>query len=193
MAKNKHKSAYRPRKKTIRHPILILLICLIMAFGLLWGLKLVIDYITSPPPTEEPATIEIIPTIRPTDTTSTDGEPAASDDPAKTPLQNEGANPSQSSGLTGSITYAAVSGDKLVIRVLIDQLVGEQGTCSLTLSRSGRKDIAKAVNTMDNPSSSTCQGFDIPLTELAKGTWNIKINISAGGKLGQLEGQVSYD
>lgn len=193
MAKNKNKSAYRPRKKTIRHPILLLVIILVILLGLLWGAKLFIDYVINPPTSTEGSTIEIVPTIRPTDTENnptTDSDQSNNSGENKTPIQNEGANPNHTSGLSGSITYAAISEDKLIIRVNIDQLVGENGTCSLTLSKRGSKDITKAVNTMDNPSSSTCQGFDIPLKEISKGTWTVKISLSAGGKIGKIEGQV---
>ena len=193
MVKNRNRSAYRPHRKRVKHPALLALFLLILALGLLWGTKVLIDYITAPRQETENAQIEIIPTIRPSQesqTTNNTSTPDSEDAPDKTPIKTEGANPNYSSGLTGSITYAAVSGDKAIIRINIDQTVGENGTCALTLSKSGRKDITKAVNTMDNPASSTCQGFDIPVKELSKGIWNIKIDLSAGGKLGHLEGQI---
>lgn len=192
MVKNKKRSAYRPRKKTLKHPILLIFVLILLAAGVLWGAKLLIDYITTPPQNSENATIEIVPTIRPSQETTdnTEGQ-GTSDIPNKTPVKNEGVNPNQSSGLTGSITYAEATDDKLIIRVNIDQLIGENGTCALALSRSGYRDITKSVNTMDNPSSSTCQGFDIPLSEVRSGTWQITIHLSAGGKLGTITGEIS--
>lgn len=193
MAKNKKKSAYRPRKKKIKHPVLLVIVLLLLALAALWGTKMLIDYITTPRQESENAKIEIVPTIRHNE--NAPAEPSAAEstppeNPEKTPTKSEGNNPNLSTGLTGSITYAAVADGKLIIRVNIDQLVGENGTCSLTLSKKGSKDIIKAVNTMDNPSSSTCQGFDIPLNEISKGSWNLKIDLSAGGKLGHIEGKV---
>ena len=171
----------------------MLLVLLALAIGLLWGTKLLIDYITSPPQSTEDSTIEIIPTYRPDQNSATTPDDSTSpvSEPNKTPVKHEGDSPNHSSGLTGSITYADISEDKLIIRVNIDQLVGENGTCVLTLSRAGYKDITKSVNTMDNPSSSTCQGFDVPLREIYSGIWQVKIELSAGGKLGAITGEVN--
>lgn len=166
--KQRPKSAYRPRKNNSVRIVFTILFFLIIITALLLAGKLVIDYVISPPIAENPQVPEII----------------------NIDTSNREDKPNQSTGLTGSITYTAVEDDKLIIRVNIDQIVGEYGTCSLTLSKAGRKDIIKAVNTMDNPSSSTCQGFDIPIKELAKGVWNIRINLSVGGKLGVVEGRV---
>ena len=194
MVKNRNKSAYRPHRKRIKHPILLVLFLLLLLLSLLWGAKLLIDYITTPRQEPENAKIEIVPTIRPSQEEQTNSTASPDSDstevPGKTPIQNEGTNPKYSPSLTGSITYSAVAEDKLIIRVNIDQMVGENGTCALTLSKHGRKDVTKSVNTMDNPASSTCQGFDIPVKELGKGTWNVRIDLSAGGKTGHLEGQV---
>jgi hypothetical protein len=42
-------------------------------------------------------------------------------------------------------------------------------------------------------SSSTCKGFDVPLSQLSSGTWNISIDISVGSKTGHITDQVKVE
>lgn len=100
----------------------------------------------------------------------------------------EGTDTNQSPSLTGSITYSSVSGSNLVIRTAIDQALGS-GTCRLTLTN-GARVVTRTSNIAPNPSSSTCEGFDIAIAELSGGKWNISIEISSGSKTGVLTGSV---
>ena len=87
----------------------------------------------------------------------------------------EGNDVNSSPSLSGAITYNAVSGDTLVVRTTINQVIGA-GSCEITLSNSTRT-VTKTSNIAQNPSSSTCEGFDIPTAELGAGTWNISIKV----------------
>lgn len=101
-------------------------------------------------------------------------------------LEYEGTSPDSSPTLTGSINYSAVAGNNLIIRTTINQIVSS-GTCDLTLSN-GTKNVTRSSAIAQNPSSSTCQGFDVPVAELSTGTWSIDIKISGDGKVGNLTG-----
>ena len=101
----------------------------------------------------------------------------------------EGSNPNTSASLTGAINYKSVSGGNLVIRTTINQLL-TSGTCTLTLTN-GSKTVTRSTNIAQNPSSSTCQGFDVPTSELGSGTWSISIAIASGDKTGTLSDNVS--
>lgn len=81
-----------------------------------------------------------------------------------------------------SITAANQNGGTLQIRSLIESIISD-GTCTLTLSREGKK-ISKTSNIQSMSSSSTCQGFDIPVSDLSTGTWNISLDIATEGKSG---------
>lgn len=96
------------------------------------------------------------------------------------PQLYEGENASESGGLTGVITAKSVTGSTLIIRNTIDQLVGS-GSCDLTMT-SGSKTITKTAEIVQNPSSSTCAGFDVPVSELGSGRWDIEIKVSSGDK-----------
>ena len=102
------------------------------------------------------------------------------------PTQYEGDNPNSSNSLTGAITYKSTSNEQLVLRTVINQSLSS-GTCNLKLTHveSGRV-ITEQANITPNPSSSTCEGFDIPLSGLASGAWQIEIQISSNEKTGVL-------
>lgn len=101
-------------------------------------------------------------------------------------VQYEGEDPNESEKLTGVVTYAGVAGDKLMIRVNIDQYL-EDGVCELSLMQGGAKysDSAK----INSVTTATCEGFDVPVSELGGGNYQIVIKISAEGKTGTISGE----
>lgn len=100
----------------------------------------------------------------------------------------EGGDPNQNNQLTGVLTYASVSGGVLKIRVNIDQYL-DSGTCRLSLG--GVTEYSDVANVVSSASTSTCEGFDIPVSELASGTYKITIDLNSGDKKGIIEGEVS--
>jgi hypothetical protein len=50
-----------------------------------------------------------------------------------------------------------------------------KGTCTLTLT-SGSKTVTKTAAVQALPSNATCQGFDIPVSELAPGNWQAALH-----------------
>lgn len=103
--------------------------------------------------------------------------------------QNEGSDPNSSESLTGSLTSAAQSGDNLIIRVNIDQYLSS-GTCVLKLESSG-KVVEKSAPIFPTASTSSCEGFDVPVSELGSGKWDIIITLSSGEKTGEIKGEVN--
>ncbi len=109
--------------------------------------------------------------------------------PSKSPPQYEGPDPNTEASLTGFVSYSSVVDGSLLIRVTIDQALNS-GTCELTLSR-GNASITKTSNIVANPSSSTCNGFDVSTSELNSGTWTILIHITSGSKTGTISGETT--
>lgn len=106
------------------------------------------------------------------------------DDNEKTPIKYDGDDPNLLNELTGTVTFAGVAGDKVLIRVSIDQFL-DSGSCVLTLGEySDEAEIAASAST------STCQGFDIPLSSLSdmSGKVNFIIDLSSGDKSGRING-----
>ena len=110
-------------------------------------------------------------------------------DNGKTIKQNEGEDPNSSTSITGSLTSTNKSGDKLILRANIDQYLSS-GTCSLKLENSGNV-VEKTADIFPTASTSSCNGFDIPLSELSSGTWSIIISLSSGDKVGEIKGEIN--
>ena len=115
----------------------------------------------------------------------------ASNPDGKTPAAYEGANANSSESLTGVITYASISGSNLLIRTNIDQYL-TSGTCDLALIN-GSNQITVSTNIIPEASTSTCEGFDLPLSSLSSfsGETQIRITLSSGDRSGVLSGVVN--
>lgn len=103
--------------------------------------------------------------------------------------QYDGESPNKSETLTGLITYADVVNDELVIRVNIDQFL-QSGNCSLTMSRNGVTHYTQTVGIQESVTTSTCDGYKIPVSELPKGDFSVEINLDSDGKSGKITGRV---
>lgn len=114
--------------------------------------------------------------------------------PNKTPVQYEssGSGSVQSSpSLTGVISYKSINNGTLSIRLIINQVL-TQGSCKLTLrNHSPGKVVQTQADIITNPSSSTCKGFDTPISNLSSGNWDITVEIVSGNRNGTITGQVS--
>lgn len=103
--------------------------------------------------------------------------------------QYDGESPNVAEVLTGVITHATVSGEKLVVRVNIDQYL-ESGTCTLSVKQGENavyKDVARIVN---SAVTATCEGFDVPVAGLSNGEVQIAIDLESGDRTGKISGAV---
>lgn len=73
-----------------------------------------------------------------------------------------------------SITVANQNGDLLQVRTLIET-VTTTGQCTLTATRSGSAPVTKTADIQPMASTSTCKGFDVPISELSTGTWTLTV------------------
>lgn len=105
-------------------------------------------------------------------------------------VQYDGEDPNKKDALTGVITYAGVNGNTLMIRVNIDQYL-EEGVCGLELRRGGVSVYNKESGIAGGPATATCEGFDVPVEGLGGGNTAIIINLSSGGKTGEIIGEVA--
>lgn len=126
--------------------------------------------------------------------------PGATDNPQdKTPQQYDDTSSNDDSSnssdtaknnITGTVNFASVANSKLTIRVTIDQHL-TSGSCTLTLTNSATgKTYTASADIVDNPSSATCQGFDVPTNKLSSGDWNINIGVTSNDNEGTITGQV---
>lgn len=115
------------------------------------------------------------------------------EDNAKKPKieQYDGDAPNVYDSLSGVITYAGVAGNKLIVRVNIDQYL-EDGRCELSLLKNDMVAYSSAVNLIPDVTTSTCEGFDVPLADLGEnGLVKIKISIASGDKSGVIWGETN--
>lgn len=104
-------------------------------------------------------------------------------------VQYDGEDPNEAAEITGAITYAKVSGENLVIRVNIDQYLNS-GKCTLGLRRDGGTIYTAEASIVDAATTSTCEGFNVPMTELSGGHTTIWIFLESGDKTGEIHGEV---
>lgn len=108
----------------------------------------------------------------------------------KTPTKYEGEDPNTLSSLTGSITSTEVVDETLYVYVNIDQYLSD-GTCSLTMT-SGSLSYTATAKLFADVSTSSCEGFAIPVSELSGGkNWSISIDLVSGDKSGVITGETS--
>ena len=91
-------------------------------------------------------------------------------------VQYEGEDPNVAEELSGVVTYAGVTGEKLMIRVNINQYLSS-GTCELRLL-------------LEDDVVVYSEGFDVPVAGWGAGKYAIIINMTAGEKTGVINGEV---
>ena len=116
-------------------------------------------------------------------------EEELSRDEEKKVVQYEGEDPNKSESLSGVVTYAGVSDDKLMIRVNIDQFLNS-GECALSLVRGGAAIYSDITSVVSSAATATCEGFDVPVEQIGSGSVEIKIVVRAGEKTGTINGRV---
>ena len=107
------------------------------------------------------------------------GTGASQPTPSKTPNSSEqtqapATQPDGSRLVDLSITSTSQTSSNYHIGVIIYSVEGN-GTCTLTLSRQGYTTLSQTVGIQALASSTTCKGFDIPMSQLSAGTWRASI------------------
>ena len=97
--------------------------------------------------------------------------------------EDENNEPGQVSG-SGTLQAPTIStleqsGDNLVVRTVINNV--KSGSCSLKLTK-GTTTIEKQAAIGLVTSYYTCQGFDVPISEMSLGTWSASVSISSDGE-----------
>lgn len=194
MQKNIH--ARKNTNTKITKLIIVLLVVVVVYLSLAWAMRL---FPFSRPAEELDQTSQSAPNanqqqpLAPSNQlpVDQDTDSGISHEPEKNlPSQYEGPNPNLDNNLTGSINYKSISGGKLVLRVTIEQSLGS-GRCDLTLTNTEtNKTYTETAKVINNPSSSSCDGFDIPVSKLSRGWWNLELKVSSENKTGLLTDKV---
>lgn len=95
-------------------------------------------------------------------------------------------NQASTTGQPLDVSFSAVQpGETVYIRTLID-IVSGSGTCSLHMRGPSQKSYDAVAPMQALATNSTCQGFNIPMTSLANGTWTITVTVTDGGRTGSV-------
>lgn len=78
-----------------------------------------------------------------------------------------------------------ISSDSLNIRGGIDNAVVYEGDCVATLTGPDGIIIKKSTTLLQNPRNTDCQTISIPLEELSRGEWKIKLNYESSNYQGE--------
>lgn len=87
------------------------------------------------------------------------------------------------------ITALSQESDVLYIRTIIRTLTSS-GTCTLSMSGPGGKTYQATANVQAGPNSSTCQGFNVPVTQLSSGAWKLTITFENSSQKGGVDKEV---
>jgi hypothetical protein len=86
-------------------------------------------------------------------------------------------NPGSKSTVSLAITSTNQNDVTMQIRSIIYS-IQNTGTCTLTLTKLNNPTITMTAGVQALPSSSTCKGFDVPLSQLSKGQWTANLDFS---------------
>lgn len=104
--------------------------------------------------------------------------------------QYEGDDPNGAEVLSGAVTYARVNGDRLIIRINIDQYL-DGGRCDLSVRKDGVVLYSEVANVVGGVSTATCEGFDVPVGSLENGTVSIVVDVQSGDRVGTINGEAN--
>lgn len=93
-------------------------------------------------------------------------------------------SPSTTQQSTLGVTITTVQpGQTVRVRAIVDA-VASSAKCTLNMTGPNGKTYSATAAVQPMASSSTCQGFDIPMTSLASGDWKITITVIDGTSTG---------
>lgn len=92
--------------------------------------------------------------------------------PEPTPTENG------KSTVGAEISAANQTSSTLQVRTFI-QTVSSSGVCNLSMTGPNGTSYSASAEVQAMPSSTTCKGFDIPLSSLSPGSWSITVNFES--------------
>jgi len=113
------------------------------------------------------------------DTVNNDEKDSSGSDTPVAPVTDASGNTSTTEV---NITSVNQSSSDLSVKVLI-QTILSGGECTITM-KNGARNYTSTVTIQALPSTSTCEGFTIPLNQLSQGTWATTISIKSGSVVG---------
>lgn len=107
-------------------------------------------------------------------------------DPVKPEVpQYEGESPNELEALTGRITIMSNADGFLTVAAMLDQLLSEEGTCTMTLTgRNTGQVYTVSAPTEREPSNSVCGILKIATSNMASDYYDVQIELKGDNKKG---------
>jgi uncharacterized membrane protein len=121
-------------------------------------------------------------------TAPTTKEQSEAGNEAKKDTINKGVSfttPQAASDIAISISASQQNDQMFQIRTLINKVMGS-GSCTIVLAKTASTTITKTADIQTLSSSSTCKGFDIPLSELSVGNWTVEITARSNDEVAKI-------
>lgn len=122
------------------------------------------------------------------------GEDATIDSPAEPEkvTQYEGEDPNTLAELTGYLARKSVDGGVLTVAAIIDQYLHSIGYCTIILrDAQGTLAYTASRDAIPDVTASYCETFDIPVSRIGHGTYQIEIELSGDNKQGKIIDEVT--
>lgn len=160
------------KKNNSLKAVLILVIILILLTG---GAVFALNYHTLTPASKTTTPHD---NNTPKSTDTSNPQPSSSSEGVDKSSLNDKSNPtsitpSALKNIDMTISAANQTANTYQVRTIINTVTNE-GTCNLTMTQ-GSKIITKTSDIQAGPSNTTCRGFDIAMTELSSGIWNLSV------------------
>lgn len=120
-------------------------------------------------------------------TTTPTKNPETSTQPEVSPSQ-----PSSTQSVNMTIASTNQSASSYHIGVVI-YYPTDSGTCTLTMTKAGSATVSQTVGVQALSTSSTCKGFDIPISSLNQGTWHATITFNGSSVNGSTSSDIQVN
>lgn len=104
--------------------------------------------------------------------------------------QYEGEDPNKLENITGVVSFAGYSEGNFIVNVMLDQELGNSGTCNFTLMHSSGAKITNTSATQAGPSTSFCS-YSTPAGNVQAGAWSISVEVTGTNKKGAISGEAN--
>ena len=88
--------------------------------------------------------------------------------------------------------YLNQTSASLQVRAIINEVLST-GICTLTATRSGYTTVEYTADIQASANSTTCKGFDVPLSQLQSGVWRLTLSVTTGDETGVVEQDVTIE
>lgn len=127
---------------------------------------------------------------RPVGDTNYDKPTDAQQNPATDQTPTQPQTPQQAQGAPIPVVISYAGGSPLQVRVVMSEILSS-GTCTLSLQKGGTTVTTQTADVFPTASSTTCKGFTVDTSSLAKGNYTVTITVESGNRTGSASSNIA--